>query len=209
MGGAVGYLDVFEPGDVEQVIGDDGVGDAAEVEPLATADDRRQHLLRIRGGKDEFGVWRRLLQHLEQAVESGRAEHVHLVDVDDAELPAHRREAHRFPQVAHLLNAVVRCAVDLKHVHAAAFGDFHAHRGVRVEVGLRATGAVEGFGEDAGGRCFAGAARTDEQVGMGDAILRDGIAQCPHDVFLSEDVVERPRAILAGKNLVTHRGGEP
>ena len=76
---------------------------------------------------------------------------------------------------------------------------------VGVEIDLRAAGAVERLGEDAGGGGLAGAARPDEEIGVGEAVLRDGIAQRPHDVVLSEDVVERLRAVLAGEDLVAHR----
>ena len=51
------------------------------------------------------------------------------------------------------------------------------HAGIVVgEVDFRAAGAVEALGEDAGDGGFARAARPDKQVGVGDAVLRDGVA---------------------------------
>jgi hypothetical protein len=34
--------------------------------------------------------------------------------------------------------------------------------------------------------------------------LGDGVAKCPHDVVLSEDVVEGFGAVFAGEDLITH-----
>ena len=129
-----------------------------------------------------------------------------LVDVEDLELTTGRCEADRFAQIADLLDAIVRGTVDFKHVKRAAFGDFHADRFVRVEIRFRAAGAVERFGENAGGGCLAGAAWTDEQVGVCQPLLQDGVAQRADDMVLTEDVVEGFGAVFAGEDLVTHGG---
>ena len=48
--------------------------------------------------------------------------------------------------------------------------------------------AVEAFGEDAGDGGFAGAARADEQVGVGDPVLLDGVGQGLRDMLLPHHV---------------------
>ena len=62
--------------------------------------------------------------------------------------------------------------------------------------------AVQAGGEDLRHRRLAGAARADEQVGVVDLALLDGVAQRAHDVLLADDVGERPRAVAA-----VERGG--
>ena len=69
MGGAVGQADFFQFGDMEQVIGDDGIGDAPQIKPLTTADDGGEDFLWVGGGEDEFCVGGRFFQHFEQSVE--------------------------------------------------------------------------------------------------------------------------------------------
>ena len=187
--------------------GDRFRGDRAQVEALAAGEDGGQDLVRLGGGEDEFHVRRRFLERLEQRVEGRVREHVDLVDVVDLELPAGGGEADGFAQVADLFDAVVRGAVDFQHVERAAFGDLDADVLVGVEVGFRAVGAVERLGENAGGGGLAGAARADEKIGVGEALLGDGVAQGAHDVVLSEDVVEGFGSVFAGEDLITH-GGE-
>ena len=129
---------------------------------------------------------------------------MYLVDVVDLELAAGRGEADRLAQVAHLLDAVVSRAVDLEHIERAALGDFDADVLVGIEVDARATGAVEGLGEDAGGGGFAGAAWPDEQVGVGQPFLGDGVAQRAHDMILAKHVGEGFWAVFAGEDLIAH-----
>ena len=54
---------------MEQVIGDDGIGDAPQIKPLTTADDGGEDFLWVGGGEDEFCVGGRFFQHFEQSVE--------------------------------------------------------------------------------------------------------------------------------------------
>jgi hypothetical protein len=129
---------------------------------------------------------------------------VDLVDVVDFELAAGGGEADGFAEVADLFDAVVRGTVDFEDVEGSAFGDFDAEVFIGIEVRLGAAGAVEGFGEDAGGGGFAGATRAYEEVGVGEALLLDGIAERADDVILTENVVESSGAVFSGEDLVAH-----
>ena len=72
--------DVLALRDVEQVIGDELRREPAEIEALATAQDRGGNLLRLGRGEEELHVLGRLLERLEQGIEGRGAEHVHLID---------------------------------------------------------------------------------------------------------------------------------
>jgi hypothetical protein len=61
------------------------------------------------------------------------------------------------------------------------------------------------LGEDARGRGLAGAARTDKQVGVGDATAGDRVLQGAHHVVLTHDVVKRLGTPFAGNDLVRGR----
>ena len=137
-------LDLFQPGDLLQMRGDERGRDAAQVEALAAGQDGGQHLLRLGRREDEFHVLGRLLQRLEQRVERRGREHVHLVDDVDLVLPVRRGVADVVAQFAHLLDAVVAGAVDFQHVQAAALGDLAAgdrtRRTARWSARARSTG---------------------------------------------------------------------
>jgi len=165
-------------GHAPQLGGDVALGDAGEVVGLAAAKDGRQHLVLLRGGEDEDGVARRLLQGLEESVEGARGEHVHLVDDEDAVAAGGGRHLHLLGQGAHLAHTVVGGGVELDDVVADATLEVAA--GVALAAGLSVGGAVlavDGLGEDARAARLAHAARPAEEVRLGQPPGGDGVAQ--------------------------------
>ena len=108
-------------------------------------------------------------------------------------------------ELADLFHAVVAGAVDFQHVQRAALGDFDAARIGVIKLHLRAARAVQAFGEDAGDGGLACAARAAEEVGVGDALLGDGVGERLGDVLLADHVGETLRAIFAGDDLIGHK----
>ena len=147
-------------------------GNPAQIKPLAAREDRRQNLFRVGRGEHELHVRGRLLQRFQQRVERRRREHVNFVNDVNLELRIGRRVFAGLAQFAHLFHAVVARAVNFQHVQRAAFGDFLHARIIVVEIHLRAAGAIQAFGENAGDGGFAGAARPAKQIGVRDAFLR-------------------------------------
>ena len=205
IGGFGSQLDALEASNLLQVCGDQRRGDAPQVEPLATAQDRGENLLRLGRGKDEFDVLRRLLQRLEQRVERSRRQHVDLVDDVDLILPARGGVADIVPQFAHLLDAIVAGAVDLQDVQADPAGNLTAGIANAARFGGRRVDAAERLGQDARGRRLADATRADEEISMREPVLRDRVFEGARDVFLADDVVKNLRPVLARENLVAHR----
>ena len=159
-------------------------------------------LLGFRCREDEFYVGGRFFEGFEQCVERRRREHVNLIDVVDLELSGGGRKSNRFAKFADLFHPVIGGAVDFENVEADPFGDLEADRIIRIKVHLGTAGAIESLGQDPGGRSFSGTAGTNKQIGMGEAILRDGIFQGLDDVVLPEHIVKCPRSIFSGKYLV-------
>ena len=183
--------------------------DAAEVEALGAADDGGRHLVRVGGGEDEDDVVGRLLDHLQQRVEGVRAEHVDLVDDVDPPAQLGRRGQRPHHQLAGVLDQAVAGGVDLDDVHGAPLADRHAGRaGVARLAVVAAVGAVDGLGQDAGGGGLAGAARPDEQVGVGGPVGGHGAAQGGDDRVLAEHLGEalRPPAAVERPMLVGGSG---
>ena len=94
---------------------DDGlVGDASEIEALATGVNGFRDLLRVGGREDEHHVIRGLLKRLEQRVEGRDREHVNLVDDVDLVATARRGELHAPDDLlAHVLDAGAGRRVEL------------------------------------------------------------------------------------------------
>jgi len=129
---------------------------------------------------------------------------VDLVDVVDFEFSLGWGVAGGFLEFADVIDAGVGGAVHFDDVDGAAFGDFAADGVVRVEADTGTVWAVESFGEDAGGGGFSGAAWPDEEVGVSEAVLMDGVFEGLDNGILSEDVIEGFGAVFSGEDLVAH-----
>ena len=186
--------------------GDHLRADVAEIEPLAARLDRREDLVRLGGGEDELHMLRRLLQRLEQGVERRGGQHVHFVDDVDLVAGPGRAVDGVLPQLADLVDAVVRGPVDLDHVDvfARVDGDATAALEAGGRRGLLRLQAVQRLGEDSRHGGLADAAGAGEQIGVGDPAGLDRVLERPRDRLLPDDVVERLRAVLSCENGVSH-----
>src|SRR5439155_26056655 len=72
--------DFFSSSNELQMLCDQICRDAVEIEPLATAENGGQHLLRLGGCENKFHVRGRLLEGLQKCVKRSCREHVHFVD---------------------------------------------------------------------------------------------------------------------------------
>ena len=193
--------DLLLAGNELQMIRDQVGRNAMKIEALAAAENRGQDLLRFSRRENKFHVRRRFLERLEQGVEGSGSEHVHFVDDVDLEMPFARRVTHVVAQFAHLLDAVVAGAVDLKDIEAVAAGNFAA------VVALRRTAspsgpeirAIQCFRQDSGGRSLTGAARADKQIGVSQTVLLDRILEGAGDVVLADDIIEMSAADIFGR----------
>ena len=193
------FADVCQP--LDEIIN----ADAVEVEALAARVDRIGDLVRKRGAQDEYRVRGWLLDAFEQRVECAVGEHVDLVDDVDLVAPAGRRVLQPADDLlAHILNARVRCGIQLVDIGMAALGDIDALVARQIRVCRRPLLALERLCQDPCGRGLAGAPGPGEQVGMGDGILGSSVSQRTSDMRLAHDVVETLRAVLTIERLMGH-----
>ena len=141
-----------------------------------------------------------LFEGFEESVEGFTGEHVDLIDDIDFEFPARGGVRNAVAQILDLADAAVGGAVNFEDVQAAALLDFLADILVGVEVGLGTGGAVEGFGEDAGGGGFADAAGADKEKGVGEAALGDGVGERANDVFLADELRKGAGTVFSGED---------
>ncbi len=110
-----------------------------------------------------------------------------LVDDVELRLQLRRRVFDALPKIANIVDATVAGGVDLDHVGVRAVVDGHARcAGVAGAIGRIRIEAIDRLGENACCGRLARAARTAEQVRMGDAVERDRILQRIDDVVLPE-----------------------
>ena len=191
-------LDLFLRQYVGEMTGELRVRQQREFEVLGPRSNGGEDLLRIGRGEHEHDVLGRFFERLQHGVRRGRRQHVDLVE--DVDLAAARRahaDVHVRDQVAHRVDTVVRRGVELDEVVEGSARDRRAVLAfaTRLAVGAEIE-AVQGTGEDAGGRGLAGAARPREQIGVADPVLFDSVAQRGGDVFLADELAELLRPVL-------------
>ena len=177
--------------------GDDIVRlDAPKVEALAARDNRRQDLVPFGRRKDEAHVRRRFLECLQERIPRRVRQHMTFVDDEDLVLRRGRLELDGVDDGLHVLDFVVRGGVKLGHVDRASGRDLPAVVAFPTRFDALRTRAIERLRENARERGLADAARTDEEIGVGDAVRLDGVAKGADDVLLSNDIVKRHRTVL-------------
>ncbi len=178
--------------------------DAVEVEALAAGEDGGEDAMGLGGGEDEDDVGGRLLERLEEGVEGGGAEHVHLVDDVHLDAQLSRGEGHPFEHGANIIHAAVGGGVELEDVEGAAGDDAFTGRALPTGRGCGTMLAVKCHGKHERGAGLPGAAGPTEQVGVSGPAGLDRVGQGLGDVSLADDLGEVPRAIFAVEGKVGH-----
>jgi hypothetical protein len=98
-------------------------------------------------------------------------------------------------EVADLIDPVIGGGVDLDDIRMGSVGQLDAVLALAALV-ADAGFAVKSFGEKARHRGFPGAAGSAEEIGVGDFIVIDRVAQSPHDGVLPGDFFESLGAVF-------------
>lgn len=143
---------------------------------------------------------RRLFERFEKCIPGSAREHVHFVD--DVYFPRADCwwEFYGFAKLADIFDTVIRGAVYFNDVEGTTFGEGLAiGTGVAGLLGIASVGAVDGFGKESRDSGFAGAARTGEEVGVGEEIACERIGERRDNVRLSGDVIPVFGAVFSVK----------
>ena len=178
--------------------------DGAEVEVLATGKDGPGHLVQLGRSQDEDHVRRRLFQGFQQRVESLGGQHMNFIDDKHLVAVPRRPVSDALPQFPNLVNAAVGGRVDLENIDGLARGYFPAGWTVITGIDGGALPAVQRLGQDPGRGGLPHSPRSREQIGMGDAILGDGVLEGLRRGALPHDFSKGLRPPLAGQNLIAH-----
>ena len=153
-------------------------GHPLEVVNLTTAEDSRQDFVLLRCGEDEDDVCGRLLKGLEESVEGGGGEHVHLVNDKDFITSELRWNARLLHERLDVLHGVVGGGIELKNVERTLFVErLTTLTGIASLTICRRILAVDGLGKDACASGLSHASGTAEEVGMCQFSALHGILQ--------------------------------
>ena len=127
---------------------------------------------------------------------------MHLVDDIHALAHVGGGEHRLVAQGAHVVHAVVGRGVELDHVEDRPVVDAAAGGALIARIAVDRMLAVDRLGQDFGAGSLAGAARADEQVGMGQPSRLDLLFQRLGNMLLTDNVVKRLRPVFAVESLI-------
>src|SRR5215469_16587107 len=116
-------LDVLFPGNALQMSYQPRSVNTAQIEPLAPRQHRDRDFADFSGGENKFGMWRRLLERLQQRIEGSAGEHVDFIENIDLVARRDGRIADRVIDLAYVIDTVMRGSVHLDNVKMAALHD--------------------------------------------------------------------------------------
>ena len=195
-------LDAFLATDLREMRFEQFDRNASQIETLGPAEHGHRQFFDLGRGEQELHMRRGFLQRLEQGVERIAREHVNFVDDVDLVSRRDRRITHRLDNLAHVVHARMAGGVHLDHVDMTALGNCTTRFAYTAGADRRATlpvgtDAIERLGDEARGRGFADSANTGHQEGMRQAVARDRIGQRADHCFLTDELGEGLRPILA------------
>ena len=176
-----------------------------EVVYLATTQDGGQYLVLLGGGKNEDDMCRRFLEGLEEGIEGGRREHVHLVDDKDLVLTHLRRDARLLHQRLDVLHRVVGGGVEFEDVQRTLLIKRLARLTLVASLALgRRVLTVDGLGKDTGTGGLAHASWSAEQIGMSQFAALHSILQRGGQCRLAHHRVERHGTVFSCRYDIFH-----
>ena len=172
-----------------------------QIELKTPAEHGRQHALRVGRGEHELQVLGRLLQRLQQRVESILGELVGLIDHEDLVATQRWLVGGPLDQVSNLVNAAVGGRIELDVVNVAVGVDVGAGCAHAAGAGGDTASpvrprAVQTLGQYAGNGGLADAAGTGEEVGVVKPTLVQGIRQRTNHMILARHLREVSRAVF-------------
>ncbi len=176
--------------------------DATQVEALAARQHRDRHFADLGGGEDEFGVFRRLFQRLQEGVERRGRQHVHFVDDVDLVARAGRRITDAVVDLTHVIDAGMGRGIHFQHIHVPAFHDrLTLQPGYRHMDGRALHRPVRQFvvqrpGENSRRRGFTDPAHAGQNPGLRNPAGFERVGNSPDHGVLADQVLEAGRTVL-------------
>ena len=160
-------LDMFARSHILQMLDNIRYRDAREIINLATRQNRRQHLMFLRRCQNKQSMVWRLLQRLQESIEGGGTQHVHLIDNKNLVFSDGRRDAHLVNQRADIIDRVIRSRIQLVDIVRPLFVESLARFAFVASLTLSSrVQTINRLGKNTGTRSLTHAARTTKQIGV-------------------------------------------
>ena len=195
-------LDAFEPGDLAQMRDKQRRIEALQIEALAARQDGDGNFPDLGGREEEFHMRRRFLERLQQRIEGTLRQHVDFVDDIDLVAGSDRGIAHRLDDLAHIVDARIRCGVHFDNIDVAGLKNCDAICGELRHIQGRPARIVERPRDKPRRRGLADAAHAREHIGLRDSPGREGVGERAHHRLLADEVGENPRTVFAGEDAI-------
>ena len=153
--------------------------------------------MRLGGAQDELHMRRRLLHGLQERVERRRGQHVHFVDDVNLVSATRRGNARAGDQITRIVDAAIRSAVNLHHIHVIA-----THDGFANFRRLRLAARIQRSRKDPRHTGLANAARSTEQIRVRGTPCGNGILQSATNGVLPHYFRKGARAVAARQDRV-------
>jgi len=175
-----------------------------ELKVLRATSDGRHNLVRLCRTQHKNNVWRRFLEGLQQCVLGARRQHVDLIE--DVHLGAPRRsKSHFADQVAHGIDAIVRCGIEFMQVVTAASLEGQTRITFVTRLTTLQIRTVQRLGQDAGRRGLTRTPGPAKEIRMADAITFDGVSQRGYDMVLPKEcILESGGSVTPIQRLIGH-----
>ena len=146
--------------------------------------------MQLGGGKHKIDMGGRLLEGFQEGIKRLGCKHMNFIDDDDFIATFDREKTNIFFQFPYFLDTAVGCPVNLQDIHRVGPRDFDAIGANLTWIGRDPLLAIERLGKNARDRSLPYAAGSSKKVGVSDAPLYKGVAQCLGHVRLTYERVK-------------------
>jgi len=158
---------IFPGSDIFQMFHHIGYRYAGKIIYLATRQNSRKNFMFLGSRQNKQGMVRRFFQRFQERIESGRAQHVHLIDDEYFIFTDSRRNTHLIDQRTDIVYRVVGCCIQFMNVIGTLFVEsltgFALVAGF--SIGSRSQ-TVDRLRKDSCTRSFSDTTRSAKQIGM-------------------------------------------
>ena len=156
------------------------------------------------GCQNKDDMWRWLLQRLEQGIGGFFGKHVDFIDNIDLITRLVRGIVDFLAEVSYFVNTAIAGGIYFNDIKGTTFGYGLADSAVIARFAFTVVEAVDRLGQAACGTRFARTPWATEEIGVGNAVVGEGIQQGLGHVFLPDHLCQKLRAPLAIKDLRSH-----
>lgn len=121
---------------------------------------------------------------------------MHFIDDIDLVLSLIGLESCLIDEVADIVDAIVRCSVDLDDIEHRPIIERDTIGALMAWISVFEIRTIDSLGEDTSGRGFTRSTRTREDIGVSDSVGREARAEDSRDGVLSDDRVPISRAVF-------------